>query len=125
MTDAQFDMLRIGRKYRIGMYCATSTSTDALAQVKRWQEADAGSASKYEWVFTIPAGCRQATSISAVSQYHENEILIVPYSAILVTKMEVSAWASAGDLSPRTITIHAEVLIDSMKEDLNLPTVLA
>ena len=119
MTDAQFGRLGLeaGRKYRIGMYCATSTSRSALAGVKQWQEADSGRVSKYEWIFTIPAGCRQATSISAVSQHHESEILIVPYSAILVTRMMREV------VYPGRIFIYAEVLPDSMKEDLHLPTV--
>ena len=122
MTDAQFGRLGLerGRKYRIGMYCATSTSRPALAGVKQWQEADSGRVSKYEWIFTIPAGCLQATSISAVSQHHENEVLIVPYSAILVTKIMREVVHG----TPVKYWIYANVLPDSMNEAFHLPSIL-
>ena len=119
MTDAQAEKVVVAKKHRIGMYCATSTSKQALASVQQWQQQDGSPPNSVEWVFHIPAGCRQATSISAVSPYHEDEVLIVPYSAIFVTKKEVSS------ISPLKITITANVLPDSMDEDEGLPTVLA
>ena len=68
---------------------------------------------------SIPRGCRQATKISAVSNYaDEHEVLLVPYSAILVTGANY-------DSKSEMITISANVLLDSMVEPLDLPTVTA
>ena len=72
-----------------------------------------------QWELSIPRGCRQATKISAVSNYaDEKEVLLVPYSAILVT-------GSNYDSQSEMITITADVLQDSLQEPLDLPTVTA
>ena len=72
-----------------------------------------------QWKLTIPKGCRQAAKISQVSAHaDEEEVLLVPYSAILVTGLNY-------DSQTELITISAEVLPDSMEEPLDLPTVTA
>jgi len=61
----------------------------------------------------------QATKISKVSAHaDEKEVLLVPYSAILVT-------GSNYDSQSEMITITADVLQDSLQEPLDLPTVTA
>jgi hypothetical protein len=64
MSKAQADMLRVGEKYRLGMYVATSTRKSATSGLKEWQEGEMGGATKYSWQFSIPNGCRQATKAS-------------------------------------------------------------
>jgi hypothetical protein len=70
-------------------------------------------------VFTIPKGCRQATKISVVSHYaDEHEVLLVPFSAILVTGKTLNRDSGM-------VEISADVLEDSnVLEDspLDLPT---
>ena len=60
-----------------------------------------------------------ATKISQVSHYsHENEVLVVPYSAIFVT-------GTRFDKASSEIEVSADVLEDSMTEPLDLPTITA
>ena len=73
----------------------------------------------WQWELSIPRGCMQATKISKVSAHaDEKEVLLVPYSAILVT-------GSNYDSQSEMITITADVLQDSLQEPLDLPTVTA
>ena len=59
-----------------------------------------------QWKLTIPKGCRQAAKISQVSAHaDEKEVLLVPYSAILVTGLSY-------DSQSEMITISADVLQD-------------
>jgi hypothetical protein len=119
MSKAQAKTLHSGEKYRLGMYVATSTRKSATSGLKEWQEGEMGGAAKYSWKFTIPNGCRQATKIDEVSAYgNEHEVLLVPYSAILVTGM-------AFDKATGMIEISADVLEDSIDEPLDLPTIAA
>ena len=119
MTKAQERQIHPGRKYRLGMFVATSTSEAAAEGLMGWQAGEMGSEVKYRWRFTIPKGCRQATKISDVSAYaNEHEVLLVPYSAILVT-------GKSFDKETGMIQVDAEVLPDSMLEPLDLPTVTA
>ncbi len=119
MSKAQADMLRVGEKYRLGMYVATSTRKSATSGLKEWQEGEMGGAAQYSWKFSIPSGCRQATKIDEVSAYgNEHEVLLVPYSAILVTGIIL-------DKASGMIEVSADVLEDSYAEPLDLPTIAA
>ena len=119
MSKAQAKTLHSGEKYRLGMYVATSTRKRATGDLKEWQEGEMGGAAQYSWKFSIPSGCRQATKIDEVSAYgNEHEVLLVPYSAILVTGM-------AFDKATGMIEISADVLEDSIDEPLDLPTIAA
>jgi hypothetical protein len=119
MSEAQAEMLRVGKKYRLGMYVATSTRKRAMGDLKEWQKEEMGGATKYSWQFTIPNGCRQATKIHEVSAYgDEHEVLLVPYSAILVTGLNF-------DKATGMIEVRADVLEDSFAEPLELPTIAA
>ena len=119
MTKLQETQIQVGEKYRLGMYVATSTREAAAEGLMGWQAGEMGSEVKYRWRFTIPKGCRQATKISDVSAYaNEHEVLLVPYSAILVT-------GKSFDKETGMIQVDAEVLPDSMLEPLDLPTVTA
>jgi len=120
MTKAQADSIQVGDKYRLGMYVATATRRSAVDELREWQEGEMGGRElKYTWVFTIPKGCRQATKISSVSHYaKEHEVLLVPFSAILVTGKTL-------DRDSGMVEISADVLEDSnVLEDspLDLPT---
>ena len=95
---------------------------------------------RLQFIFTIPAGCRQATMISQVSHYSdEEEVLIVPYrcvrrdcprflatcvsqkalccSAILVTGI-------AFDKGSGMTVVSADVLPDSYDRPEDLPTII-
>ena len=120
MTKAQADSIQVGDKYRLGMYVATATRRSAVDELREWQEGEMGGRElKYTWVFTIPKGCRQAAKISDVSAYaDEDEVLLVPYSAILVT-------GKSFDEETGMIQVDAKVLPDSYDEPLDLLTVTA
>eukprot|EP01043_Picozoa_sp_COSAG02_P012198 COSAG02_NODE_468_length_21758_cov_41.206796_8_plen_583_part_00 len=119
MSRAQADALRVGEKYRLGMYVATSTRKCATGSLKEWQEREMGGSTRYSWQFTIPKGCHQATEIHEVSAYgDEHEVLLVPYSAILVTGIRFDKGSGMTEVS-------ADVLVDSYIEPLDLPTITA
>jgi hypothetical protein len=70
-----------------------------------------------KWRFTIPSGCLQVKDIRIVSQYgNEDEVLIVPYTAVSIDE-------KVQDSTGRTI--YATVLRDSMTAPLDLATILA
>ena len=122
MTHAQFKMLQVGERYRMCMYVATSTKREVTRGLQEWQEQEMGEAGeglRYSWQFTIPTGCRQATNIQKVSGYgNEHEVLLVPYSAILVTAITL-------DKASGMIEVSADVLEDSYDEPLDLQTTVA
>ena len=117
MTKAQADPIQPGDKYRLGMYVATATRRGVVKELREWQQSEMGGRElKYTWVFTIPKGCRQATKISVVSHYaDEHEVLLVPFSAILVTGKIFKPESGM-------VEISANVLEDSYDEALDLPT---
>ena len=92
LSAAAAQSLEVGQWYRISMYAATSMD-------KRVAEVfDHGM--KFE--FRIPKGCYQACRIASLSEYKdENEVLLVPYSPIRI-------------IEKRTGWIVAEVGVDSM-----------
>ena len=91
------------------MYGATSTKRAIITDLKR-------NSGKYLWRFVIPKGCMQNCSISALSNYkNEGEVLLVPYTAIRVTKIQTE---------PSGVWIHAEVLADSKAHALDLKTIV-
>ena len=122
MSKRQAAVIDVGTKYRIGMYVATSTQRDVIKQggkLLEWQQRETGDEHKFSWAFSIPAGCRQAALISEVSAHAgEHEVLLVPYTAVLVTKKEF-------DVASGAIVISANVLEDSMVEEKDLPTIVA
>ena len=78
-----------------------------------------GTQVEFVWKFHISAGCRQATKISQVSAHaDENEVLLVPYSAIFVTRTNFNK-------QTKLIEISADVIEDSYDEPLDLPTIVA
>ena len=96
---------------------ATSTNKAVTADLQGWQAGEAGFAPKVTWVFTIPARCRQVMDISSVSAYgNEDEVTMVPYTAIKVDRKAVAAGRT---------TIHATVLRDAFEVSEALPTILA
>ena len=49
MTEAQERQIQVGKKYRLGMYVATSTKKNAVKELMGWQEEEIGSKVKYTW----------------------------------------------------------------------------
>ena len=124
MSKAQERQIQVGEKYRLGirMYVATSTRKSSTDGLLEWQAGEMGTAVQYRWRFSIPKGCRQAVKISDVSGYgDEHEVLLVPYSAILVRGKNL-------DRKTGMIQVDAEVLQDSgdlQTSPLDLLTVAA
>jgi hypothetical protein len=85
MTILQAQKLQIGTVFRAPMFVCTSRNRDAavgFAQVAKTNHGGVG----YVLTCRIPAGCRNAYSVAAVSEYvDEEEVLIPPYSPFRVT----------------------------------------
>jgi len=106
-------------KCRIGMFTATSKTRSVAKRMAGWQQKEMGdgAAVKYFWEFKIPAGCKQAAHIRDISAKDEDEVVLVPYSAIEITSI-------VEDAASHEVTIFADVLADSYLEPLEIPTIV-
>ena len=95
MSVEQASSLKDGQTYRLGMYAATSSHKRTQTQIQAWHNetgaaSAAASAPRVFWQFTIPKHCWQVTQIKSVSMHKdEHELLMVPYSAIIVRRIIV------------------------------------
>lgn len=110
-TDRAYE-LQEGQIYRLGMFVASSKET--------WEAFPSGVGGQQVRIeFHVPDGCFQAADIEALSAFeNEREILLVPYTAVRVTKV-----FSGGE--GQAVTIRMEVLKDSKAAPLDLETILA
>eukprot|EP01084_Bolivina_argentea_P043293 79775_1 len=78
LSMEQFNRIKVGKKYRIIMYTATSTDKNF---VKTWIR----NSGKFYWKFNVPKDCYNACCIAEYS-YHgeESEVLMPPYSSIQI-----------------------------------------
>ena len=92
MSVEQASSLKDGQTYRLGMHAATSSHKRTHTQIQAWhKETGAASAAasvpQVFWQFTISKHCWQVTQIKSVSMHKdEHELLMVPYSAIIVRR---------------------------------------
>lgn len=141
LTKAQAALIEEGKEYRCGMFMATSTDVRVFATLHR-------NAGHFLWQLTVPAGCFQSSNIAGLSAFRdEAEVLLVPYTAIRVTRIDSGATASSPKLLPnekhfggtmckcreatlarcmvcRATVIHATVMKDSMLAREDLPTIV-
>lgn len=107
MTREQAAQIQVGQWYRLPMYVATSK--------KGWEDfPDGVGGNQVRIEFAIPALCFQACDIEQVSEFqHEREVLLVPYSPIVVTRKVVEPNG--------VVTIGMEVARDGRSMNLAMP----
>eukprot|EP01043_Picozoa_sp_COSAG02_P032569 COSAG02_NODE_2181_length_9586_cov_3.262254_7_plen_230_part_00 len=114
LTHVQGQTIIPERTYRIGMFVSTMRTSKPgpeLDVLREWQTKEMSERPTYQWVFTIPVGCRQVRWISPVSEYRmEREVTMVPYTAVHVERKETNRRGRR----PIT-TIYARVLEDSCR----------
>eukprot|EP01059_Diplonema_ambulator_P016805 TRINITY_DN28784_c0_g1_i1.p1 TRINITY_DN28784_c0_g1~~TRINITY_DN28784_c0_g1_i1.p1 ORF type:complete len:245 (+),score=45.83 TRINITY_DN28784_c0_g1_i1:179-913(+) len=117
MTLQDAAAVREHTTYRTAMYTACCYGIE-------WKDISLSVGSMFvRWVFEVPEGCVQCADISTCSQYpDENEVLIVPYSAVYIERKE----EADTDTNPdgKLVTIYARVLPDSREIDHALPVTL-